>query len=213
MRRFGTPKWNVSHEFRVYPEGWNTDEGRDSTLEYRLSIFTAEAGDTGIFTCTTPARHSHSVNVEVKAVHCPEIIPRRGLVLSTTETQMGKKVTFSCNNGNALIGTNEIVCLASGNWSGILPVCESMKISFLMMSFYKPLFNSRSRCGMWGDSNSRIAEWIVSATCCNHFTRSWWSSGIFMSTGSWLEGTSRNSLLAKRRMEWTHSGMFRQEFI
>lgn len=48
--------------------------------------------------------------VEVKAVHCPEIMPRRGLVLSTTATQMGTKVHFSCNNGNALIGTPEIVC-------------------------------------------------------------------------------------------------------
>lgn len=104
---------NYNKTFRVYPEGWNADEGRDSTLEYRLSIFTAEAGDSGIFTCTTPARHAHSVNVEVKAVHCPEIMPRRGLVLSTSATQMGTKVHFSCNNGNALIGTPEITCRGS----------------------------------------------------------------------------------------------------
>lgn len=73
----------------------------------------------------TPARHTHAVIVEVKSVHCPEITPRRGLALSTTATQMGTKVQFSCNNGNALIGTPEITCLASGNWSGPLPICES----------------------------------------------------------------------------------------
>lgn len=74
----------------------------------------------------TPARHTHAVIVEVKAVHCNEITPRRGLALSTTATQMGTKVQFSCNNGNALIGSPEITCLPSGNWSGPLPVCESM---------------------------------------------------------------------------------------
>lgn len=38
---------------------------------------------------------------------------------------MSTKVQFSCNNGNALIGTPEITCLASGNWSSPLPICES----------------------------------------------------------------------------------------
>lgn len=115
----------MSRETKEYTEGWNTDEGRDSTLEYRLSIFSADAQDSGVYSCMTPARHAHAVVVEVKAVHCGEITPRRGLALSTTATQMGTKVQFSCNNGNALIGTPEIVCLASGNWSSSIPICES----------------------------------------------------------------------------------------
>lgn len=41
---------------------------------------------------------------------------------------MSTKVQFSCNNGNALIGTPEITCLASGNWSSPLPICESKLI-------------------------------------------------------------------------------------
>lgn len=154
-------------ESRTYPEGWNTDDGRDSTLEYRLSIDNAEVIDSGIYTCMTPARHTHSreyifsscsnqtliesnknflsVNVEVKAVHCNEITPRRGLALSTTQTQMGTKVQFSCNNGNALIGTPEITCLASGNWSSPLPVCESMQMS----SFNKQFTLLWSLCRRW----------------------------------------------------------------
>lgn len=50
MRRFGNPKWTVNHTFRNYPEAWVTeaDEGRDSTLEYRLSIFHAVEDDSGL---------------------------------------------------------------------------------------------------------------------------------------------------------------------
>lgn len=66
MRRFGNPKWVVSHEYRVYPEGWVTDDSRDSTLEYRLSIIHAVEDDSGSFTCQTPARHGHKIDIVVK---------------------------------------------------------------------------------------------------------------------------------------------------
>ncbi|XP_021700723.1 sushi, von Willebrand factor type A, EGF and pentraxin domain-containing protein 1 [Aedes aegypti] len=127
MRRFGNPKWNVSHDYRKYPEGWSSDEGRDPQLEYRISIMHAVKDDSGIFTCVTPARHTHAVEVIVKPVHCNEIQVRRGLSASTSETMMGIRVLFSCTNGNALIGTPEITCLPSGNWSAPLPVCESVE--------------------------------------------------------------------------------------
>lgn len=125
MRRFGNPKWIANQTYRTYPEGWVTDEGRDSTLEYRLSIFHAVEDDSGIFTCQTPARHEHSVDVVVKAVNCSEIPPRRGLTLSINDTKMSSRVMLSCANGNSLIGASELVCMPSGNWSAPLPVCES----------------------------------------------------------------------------------------
>uniref|UniRef100_A0A904A506 Sushi, von Willebrand factor type A, EGF and pentraxin domain-containing protein 1 n=1 Tax=Anopheles quadriannulatus TaxID=34691 RepID=A0A904A506_ANOQN len=127
MRRFGNPRWNVSHDYRKYPEGWSSDEGRDPQLEFRISIMHAVKDDSGSFTCVTPARHTHTVEVVVKAVHCNEIQVRRGLSASTGETMMGTRVLFSCTNGNALIGTPEISCLPSGNWSAPLPVCESVE--------------------------------------------------------------------------------------
>ena len=34
-------------------------------------------------------------------------------------------MSLSCHNGNSLIGAGELTCLASGNWSAPLPVCES----------------------------------------------------------------------------------------
>lgn len=72
MRRFGNPKWVASHEYRVYPEGWvKDDDARDSTLEYRLSIIHAVEDDSGIFTCQTPARHEHKIDIAVKVSIMP----------------------------------------------------------------------------------------------------------------------------------------------
>ncbi|XP_014258644.1 CUB and sushi domain-containing protein 3 isoform X2 [Cimex lectularius] len=127
IRRFGTPKWVVSHNYRKYPESWNNESGRDPQLEYRLSILHATKDDSGTFSCITPTRHTHSVEIVVEAVYCQPLPPRRGLMMSTTEVKMNTKVLLSCANGNALIGSQELVCLPSGNWSSPVPVCESME--------------------------------------------------------------------------------------
>ncbi|XP_022181036.1 sushi, von Willebrand factor type A, EGF and pentraxin domain-containing protein 1 isoform X2 [Myzus persicae] len=124
IKRFGTPKWNVSHSFRKYPEGWTTDPGRDPDLEYRLSIYHASRDDSGLFSCITPTRHTHSVEIIVKAVHCPSIPSKRSLIIGSQNTKLNTRVKFSCARGNNLIGASEIVCLPSGNWSDPIPACE-----------------------------------------------------------------------------------------
>ncbi|XP_052851585.1 uncharacterized protein LOC128261770 isoform X2 [Drosophila gunungcola] len=129
MRRFGNPKWNVSHTHKNYTEGWVTeaDEGRDSTLEYRLSIVDAASDDSGFYSCMTPARHEHAVEVVVRAINCPEIPMRRGLIVNTNDTKLSTRALMSCANGNSLIGASELFCMPSGNWSAPLPVCESVE--------------------------------------------------------------------------------------
>ncbi|KAM3956627.1 LOW QUALITY PROTEIN: hig-anchoring scaffold protein, partial [Aphomia sociella] len=131
MRRFGNPKWNVTHHYpdveSKYPEGWTTDPGRDSQLEYRLSIMGAVKEDSGIYRCETPARQSHQVEIIVEDVHCPPLPIRRGLVASGLGTRLGTEIRFSCANGNALLGAHTLACRASGNWSAPLPVCESVE--------------------------------------------------------------------------------------
>lgn len=127
IRRFGTPKWHASHEYRKYPEGWSTDPGRDSQLEYRLSIVHASKDDSGLFTCMTPTRHTHGVQVVVQAIHCPVLPSRKGLTMSNVSTKMNARVLFSCSNGNSLIGSQELICLPSGNWSAPLPLCQSIE--------------------------------------------------------------------------------------
>lgn len=134
IRRFGTPKWQISHEYRKYPEGWSTDPGRDSQLEYRLSIMHAAKDDSGLFTCVTPTRHTHAVEVVVKAVHCSPLPQRKGLTISTQNTKMNAKVLLSCSNGNALIGSQELTCLPSGNWSAPMPLCQSIECADLTLA-------------------------------------------------------------------------------
>ncbi|XP_050520065.1 sushi, von Willebrand factor type A, EGF and pentraxin domain-containing protein 1 isoform X2 [Daktulosphaira vitifoliae] len=124
IKRFGTPLWNVSHSFRKYPEGWTTDPGRDPNLEYRLSIYHASRDDSGVFSCITPTRHTHSVEIIVKAVHCPSIPSKRSLTIGSQNTKLNTRVTFSCAKGYNLIGASEINCLPSGNWSDPIPSCE-----------------------------------------------------------------------------------------
>ncbi len=111
---------------RKYPEGWTEDEGRDRSLEYRLSIVHAQKDDSGIFTCTTPTRHQHSVEIIIHPVHCQPLPDRKGLVASSRSTKMGTRVHFSCQNGNALIGSSDLLCLPSATWSAPVPFCESV---------------------------------------------------------------------------------------
>lgn len=59
---------NVMYYNRKYPEGWSSDPGRDNQLEYRLSIFHATKDDSGVFTCVTPARQSHQVEIVVDGI-------------------------------------------------------------------------------------------------------------------------------------------------
>lgn len=67
------------------------------------------------------------MEVVVKSINCPEIPTRRGLIVSTNETKLSARVLLSCSNGNSLIGSSELFCLPSGNWSAPLPVCESVE--------------------------------------------------------------------------------------
>ncbi|XP_075546838.1 sushi, von Willebrand factor type A, EGF and pentraxin domain-containing protein 1-like [Dermacentor variabilis] len=124
LRKYGTPKWEVSHKSRKYAEGWTTEPGRDSQLEYRLSIYHAKKDDSGRYTCITPMGHKHSVDIVVSPVHCRPLPSVSGLSVSTATTRMGTKVVFSCDEGQRLRGSQQAMCLPSGNWSAPPPVCQ-----------------------------------------------------------------------------------------
>ncbi|XP_068247282.1 sushi, von Willebrand factor type A, EGF and pentraxin domain-containing protein 1-like isoform X1 [Palaemon carinicauda] len=102
VRRYGTPRWNVSHTFEdvededekdigmelkeklrsaglteegggKYWTGWSTDAMRNPQLEYRLALYTTHVGDSGNYTCTTPTGHSHSIYLDIRKVECPPL--------------------------------------------------------------------------------------------------------------------------------------------
>lgn len=47
---------------------WTSAPGRDSSLEYRLSIYHARVNDTGSYTCQTPFEQEHTIKILVKEV-------------------------------------------------------------------------------------------------------------------------------------------------
>ena len=94
LKRAGTPSWSTRRTGRPtedYPQGWAQGPMRDNTLEYRLSIISAEERDTGLYTCTTPLKQSHSINILVMNISCQQIIQTSGLVMSTTSSILNTK--------------------------------------------------------------------------------------------------------------------------
>ncbi|OQR71799.1 P-selectin-like [Tropilaelaps mercedesae] len=150
LRKYGTPKWeaSISHQNRRYAEGWTTEPGRDSQLEYRLSIYHAREDDSGRYTCVTPMGHKHTVEIVVKSVTCPPLFngssessltlrssklsgaattgsgPIGVPLISQNDTRMGAVVAFSCPEGQNLVGEAEVECLPSGRWSENVPTCK-----------------------------------------------------------------------------------------
>lgn len=127
IRKFGTPKWEISNGEREYPEGWAEDEGRDSTLEYRISIENAETEDSGIYRCVTPARTAHEIQIIVKAIECPKLPENSELIFSSLDNRLGSKVQISCKSGESVVGAKEINCLSSGKWTAPLPRCKGLE--------------------------------------------------------------------------------------
>ncbi len=52
-------------------------------------------------------------------------------------TKMNTKVTFNCRSGMRINGSDEAVCLPSGNWSSETPNCLSMNCNSFKSTKHK----------------------------------------------------------------------------
>ncbi|KAG1697888.1 Protein lev-9 [Nymphon striatum] len=129
IRKYGKPLWKISHKYRKYPEGWASEGGRDMNLEYRLSIYHAQQGDSGRFTCVTPMGHKHSVQIVVATPECPILnnITSNKLTIKTISSLEGMKLVFTCQSGYILNGSSELWCTTDNQWLMPFPSCHAPK--------------------------------------------------------------------------------------
>ena len=81
------------------------------------------------FTCCNYSSPTHTATAECDDPGTPFLGSRR--VLGTTE---GSVVTYSCNSGFKLVGDSQRTCLATGEWSGSLPFCNSKALTGIYIS-------------------------------------------------------------------------------
>ncbi|GBM03078.1 Protein lev-9 [Araneus ventricosus] len=61
---------------------WTSEPGRDSQLEYRLTIYHAKTEDSGMFTCVTPMGHQHAVEIVVSGNDTLRFVVKRAPLIS-----------------------------------------------------------------------------------------------------------------------------------
>ena len=99
MKMYGTPSWTSPNTTtRSHLQGWAQEPMRDATLEYRISIYHARASDSGVYSCVTPTNMSHSVEIIVSDVRCPDLTPSPGVIMDNNNTQVSIIMTSSVSS-------------------------------------------------------------------------------------------------------------------
>ena len=65
-------------------------------------------------------KHTHTVQ-------CPNLAVTDHVIASTTDTNPGTVVFFSCDENYIRTGLTTIACLENGEWSGSVPTCTTSK--------------------------------------------------------------------------------------
>eukprot|EP00058_Branchiostoma_floridae_P027893 XP_002613384.1 hypothetical protein BRAFLDRAFT_68379 [Branchiostoma floridae] len=79
-----------------------------------------------ILTCQSDQQWSGSPP-SCQRIQCPPLSPISDGQMSASGSFFMDRVTFVCNSGFDLFGSNERLCQADGTWSGIQPVCNRTK--------------------------------------------------------------------------------------
>ena len=144
----------------------------------------ANDGSTVSFTCSNGYTLTGSQTIQCNGINwsngfptCDIVncgdpgIPSNGQKMGNTFTY-ASTVLFSCNRGCNLVGPTSIVCLSSGVWSDILPVCNCN--GDLTTSFINPTQSHKSSMAeVWTSSMTELQ--ILSSTT---------NSAVFISSSS-----------------------------
>ncbi|XP_062499001.1 fibrillin-2-like [Corticium candelabrum] len=86
----------------------------------------AECNNThGSFICTCNVCYSGSGTICTRK-RCSVLAPPQQGIVSSSDNLCGQNVTFSCNAGYRLLGSNSRVCGEDSQWSATQPICEDI---------------------------------------------------------------------------------------
>ncbi|XP_003744199.1 locomotion-related protein Hikaru genki [Galendromus occidentalis] len=170
-RHVGNPSWSWTAE-RDYGRVWVL---KDNEWRYELMMYGARDEDSGEFSCTTPREKKNSITVKVKEVTCGKIEGEHddNRVTSEYQNRLHSRAKFACMEGYMVVGSEEIVCLASGKWSDRAPSCKRILCppivprNYVEMSSQERTFGSRVSFSCPGGQRIVGAE---SITCLRNET-------------------------------------------
>ena len=64
------------------------------------------------------------------AITCPDLEDPQYGTVETTDNRVGDVANYECNFGFRLVGSSQLTCLVSGEWSDEVPTCER-KLTFM----------------------------------------------------------------------------------
>ncbi|XP_078682392.1 polycystin-1-like protein 2 [Branchiostoma floridae x Branchiostoma belcheri] len=148
-------------------------------------------GDTVTFSCnegyeligsenrTCQANQSWSgVQTNCSKKACSEL-PLPNHATRTEGHLYGNTVTFSCNEGYELIGSENRTCQANQTWSGVQPNCNSVNVALGKAAFQTSDYEDQSsgrgaaRFAVNGNTNSNYHAWYCTHTALEA-DPSWW---------------------------------------
>ncbi|XP_068090442.1 sushi, von Willebrand factor type A, EGF and pentraxin domain-containing protein 1 isoform X2 [Hyperolius riggenbachi] len=80
----------------------------------------------GSYICTCIHPYTGDGKACLEPVKCKDPEETENGNYTAGEYEVGKEVTFSCNEGYNLIGAETVMCLESGEWNASIPYCEAV---------------------------------------------------------------------------------------
>lgn len=103
----------------------NTDFGASAIYQCSECFRSVSGNVTMVKRCEASGEWTGSFPL-CEAIQCVPIVAPLNGGISQTSSLCGSSVRFYCDEGYALVGMEETVCLKSGEWSNPVPICRSI---------------------------------------------------------------------------------------